>query len=155
MPTKGLSKLARHHILLQILKEGGVQTQSELQREMRRRGVGVSQVTVSRDLRELGVAKLAQSGGRRYALDFAGTPRSQEPALRSVLRQFVRSIEAVGQILVIKTPPSGAQPVAVAIDRADLKEVAGTLAGDDTVFVLVRRQVLCRPLAQRLRGLLT
>src|SRR5271166_269609 len=105
---------------------------------MKRRGAPASQITVSRDLRDLGIAKVAAEGGRRYALGGSEAPPADEGRLRRVLREFVRSLEAAGQFIVIKTPPSGAQPVGLALDQSGIAEIAGTIAGDDTVFVLVR-----------------
>jgi transcriptional regulator of arginine metabolism len=95
-------------------------------------------VTVSRDLRELGVAKLPGDKGRAYALKDAATPKTHEARLRRALREFAVSMEAAGQFIVVKTPPSGAQPVGLALDRAGIEEIAGTIAGDDTIFVLLR-----------------
>jgi len=148
-----LTKKARQTLILGILKKAGAKTQTELQGEMRRLGHAVSQVTVSRDLRELGVPKLAQGDGRRYALG-AGAPPGGEAALKRILKEFVVSVEEAGQFLVVKTPPSGAQPVALALDRAGFPEVAGTVAGDDTIFVLSRRPALAAKVHARLKALL-
>ena len=148
-----LTKQARQNLILDILRQKGAQTQEALAAEMKRRGAPASQITVSRDLRELGVAKVASGGGRAYALPGAPAAGGDEGRLRRVLREFVRSIEAAGQFIVIKTPPSGAQPVGLALDQAALPEIAGTIAGDDTVFVLLRDARFSSKALQHLRGL--
>lgn len=147
------SKPVRQRLILEILREKGAQTQEALAAEMARRGAPASQITVSRDLRELGVAKVAAQGGRRYAPTAGHAPVSDESRLRRVLREFVRSIESAGQFIVIKTPPSGAQPVGLALDQSGLAEIAGTIAGDDTVFVLLRSARTAPQVLKRLQEL--
>ena len=147
-----LTKGARQRLVLEILKENPAQSQQGLQREMGRRGLKVSQITISRDLRDLGVAKVAVGGARRYASGQEAVPADPE-RLKRVLREFVRSMEAAGQFVVIKTPPSGAQPVGLALDQAALPEIAGTIAGDDTIFVLLRSAAHAPKVLRYLRGL--
>lgn len=146
-----MTKQARQRLILEILKADPAQTQMGLQKELARRGVAASQITVSRDLRELGVARLAGGG---YAPPGAA-PAPDPERLRRVLREFARSIEAAGQFIVIKTPPSGAQPVGLALDQAGLPELAGTIAGDDTVFLLLRKAADAPRVLRRLQGHLT
>ena len=141
------SKQSRQGLILEILKADPDRTQTGLQKELARRGVRASQITISRDLRDLGVARLS---GKGYALP--GQAVADPGRLGRVLREHVRSMEAAGQFIVIKTPPSGAQPVGLALDQAGIEEIAGTIAGDDTVFVLLKKPAFATRVLARLRA---
>ncbi len=138
--------LARRNLLAKIIRERAVGRQSELVELLRKRGHAATQSSVSRDLRELGVAKLAQ----RYVLpDAAPPPRGDF----STVRQFVRTrLNAGANLTVMKTKIGTAQTVAVAIDAAQWPEVAGTISGDDTIFIATRGARDQRKLDERLRA---
>jgi transcriptional regulator of arginine metabolism len=120
---------ARRTALAKIIREQTVGRQSELVAMLRKHGYVATQSSVSRDLRELGVAKL----GDRYVLPEAGAPVKEDFA---TLRQFVRSLQTAGtNLTVLKTTVGAAQSVAVAIDTARWSEVVGTISGDDTIFI--------------------
>ena len=135
---------ARHNLLAKILREHTIERQSELVDVLRKRGHAATQSSISRDLRELGVAKL----GRRYVLsDEAARPRSDF----STLRQFVGARLTAGpNLTILKTRIGAAQSVAVAIDAAAWPEVVGTLSGDDTIFIATRNVRDQRRLGERL-----
>lgn len=116
-------------MLAKIIREHPVGRQAELVAMLRKSGHAATQSSVSRDLRELGVAKL----GDRYVLpDAASTPRSDF----STLKQFVKAQFTAGSNLtILKTAVGSAQSVAVAIDTAHWPEVVGTISGDDTIFI--------------------
>jgi transcriptional regulator of arginine metabolism len=138
---------ARRTVLAKIIREQPVGRQTELVAILRRHGHVATQSSVSRDLRELGVAKV----GDRYVLsDAAPSPKSDF----SALRQFVGARSTAGtNLTVLKTTVGAAQSVAVAIDSARWPEVIGTISGDDTIFIAtagVREQ---RKLGQRLLAL--
>jgi transcriptional regulator of arginine metabolism len=105
---------------------------------------------LSRDLRDLAIVKTP--GG--YARSEASTPEShagrRDERLNRALREFVHSVETAGTLVVLKTPPSAAHPVAYALDEADLPEAVGTIAGDDTIFVATRSAALAGKLSRRL-----
>jgi transcriptional regulator of arginine metabolism len=142
----GTAAPARREALKRILRDGRVRRQAELVRLLRAAGHEVTQSSVSRDLRELGVAKL----GDRYVLaDEAATPSG--PDLRAVAG-FVRELHTAGPCLtVLRTTVGAAQGVAVAIDRARWPEVAGTLSGDDTIFIATAGARAQKRIANRLR----
>ncbi len=127
--TDHSSAPARRTVLAKIIREQSVGRQSELVAMLRKHGHVATQSSVSRDLRELGVAKL----GRRYVLP--------EPAAAvkndfSTLKQFVSAVQTAGtNLTVLKTTVGAAQSVAVAIDTARWPEVIGTISGDDTIFI--------------------
>jgi len=117
-------------LLLEVLRGQAVRTQEELAAELAERGVEASQVTLSRDLRELGVVK-APDGYRESAV--AASP--QEDQLPRALRDFAVSIAAAGSLVVLRTTAGAAGPLALALDRSGLERIVGTIAGDDTIFV--------------------
>lgn len=141
------SALARRSVLAKIIRERSVGRQSELVALLRELGLVATQSSVSRDLRELGVAKL----GDRYVLpDAAVAPRSDF----SSLKPFVNARLTAGtNLTILKTTIGCAQSVAVAIDTARWPEVVGTLSGDDTIFIATAGAAEQRKLGLRLRSI--
>lgn len=120
---------ARRTTLAKIIREQAVGRQAELVAMLRKHGHAATQSSVSRDLRELGVAKL----GDRYVLPETGAPVKND---FSTLKQFVSAMQTAGtNLTVLKTTVGSAQSVAVAIDGARWPEVIGTISGDDTIFI--------------------
>ena len=138
---------ARRNALAKIIREQEVGRQSELVTMLRKQGHVATQSSVSRDLRELGVAKL----GLRYVLpDTAPAPRNDF----STLKQFVNAQLTAGtNLTVLKTAVGSAQSVAVAIDTARWPEVVGTISGDDTIFIATAGAAEQRKLGDRLRAI--
>ncbi len=128
-PPEHHSAPARRSLLAKIIRERAVGRQAELVELLRKQGHPATQSSVSRDLRELGVAKM----GDRYVLPAAALlPKAEFPAVR----QFVTAIlPAGGNLVVLKTRIGSAQSVALAIDSAQWQEVVGTISGDDTIFI--------------------
>lgn len=123
-------QLERRQAVVRLLREGEVRRQEDLVRLLRAEGRDVTQSSISRDLRDLGVLKA--SG--RYVLPPDEVSRTQGDF--AMLAQFVRGLKRAGPSLtVLKTTIGAAQSVAVAIDRAEWPEVAGTISGDDTIFI--------------------
>jgi transcriptional regulator of arginine metabolism len=145
--SDNLSAPARRSALAKIIREQTVGRQSELVAMLRKHGHVATQSSVSRDLRELGVAKL----GDRYVLpDTAPTSRSDF----ATLKQFVNAQFTAGtNLTVLKTAVGSAQSVAVAIDTAHWPEVVGTISGDDTIFIATASAREQRKLADRLRAI--
>jgi transcriptional regulator of arginine metabolism len=147
----------RQEVILQLVRGGGVRSQGELARLLRRRGIAVAQPTLSRDVRELRLAKTpdgytARDGPGSAPADARGEPPGK---LGRTLRSFVLSVRAAGSLVVIKTPPAAAQPVARALDEVPPRDVVGTIAGDDTVFVATPSEQAARALGRRLAALAT
>jgi transcriptional regulator of arginine metabolism len=138
----------RHNAILRILGSGVVRRQSELARLLRVDGFEVTQSSVCRDLRDLGVLK---ASGRYLPPATGSAPRSDEFA---ALAPFVRAIRPAGaNITVIRTRTGSAQSVALAIDTAEWPEVVGTISGDDTIFVATPDERAQRELLARLHSL--
>ena len=135
---------ARRTVLAKIIREQAVGKQTELVAILRKHGHVATQSSVSRDLREMGVAKL----GDRYVLpDAAAGPKNDF----STLKQFVNARLTAGtNLTVLKTTVGSAQSVAVAIDTARWPEVVGTISGDDTIFIATAGALEQRQLGDRL-----
>ena len=135
---------ARRTVLAKIIREQAVGRQTELVAMLRKHGHVATQSSVSRDLREMGVAKL----GDRYVLPDAAAPAKND---FSTLKQFVNARLTAGtNLTVLKTSVGSAQSVAVAIDTARWPEVVGTLSGDDTIFIATSGAREQRKLGERL-----
>lgn len=133
--------MRRRDEILRIVRETPVHSQDELLTALKKRGVHVTQPTLSRDLKELGVVKTP--GGYVSPQDLAPvaafTPRvARESRLEQAVRDAVLSAEAAMNMVVLKTPVAAAQPVASAIDAAEVDDLLGTIGGDDTIFLAFR-----------------
>lgn len=152
--TRIPGKAERQQAILDLVGGRAIRTQEELVAGLRGRGLEVTQATVSRDLRELGLARVAGGEGLRYIAPLAEAEGSVNARLHSVLREHVRGMEFVGVLGVLRTRPSTAPLVAAAIDGARFDEVAGTVAGDDTVLVVARGAQPAAELRTRLQSML-
>ena len=148
--------LRRREEIQRIVREKSVHSQDELLSLLKRRGFRVAQPTLSRDLRELGVAKSpngyitqdAFAGGAVVAF----APRDVvEMRLEQAVAEYVTGADTAGNLVVIRTPAASAQPVASAIDGAHIDGVLGTIGGDDTIFVAFRTTDAASSFAVRLR----
>ncbi|MDF2889658.1 MAG: arginine repressor [Clostridia bacterium] len=131
-------KISRHAKILEIIERREIDTQEDLAEELKKSGFNVTQATVSRDIKELRLIKvLTESGKYKYAaLREHDTMLSER--LVKIFSESVLSIDYAGNIIVLKTFSGAAGGACEAIDVFDLPEIVGTLAGDDTIFILVR-----------------
>ena len=148
------SSLRRQEAIVDLARSGTVRSQAEFQHLLRKRGIMVAQPTLSRDLRELGLAKtprgyLAPQAPQAQIAQFSPAA-TRETKLQRTLRGSALSVQAAGSLVVVRTPPAAAHPVARALDEAELAGVVGTIAGDDTVFVATPNDGAARALARRL-----
>jgi transcriptional regulator of arginine metabolism len=149
------TRTRRLRILAELIRSGAFVSQEGLTEKLKELGFAVTQATVSRDLEQLGAVKLKRGGVLSYALpDQFGAADWSAGRLERILREFVVSIEAAGQLIVIRTPPGSAHLVASAIDHALLPEIAGTVSGDDTMFVAVRDGVAIHQVIARFERML-
>jgi transcriptional regulator of arginine metabolism len=141
-----MRKAYRQAQILKLIRRGAVATQEDLAQRLAGAGIDASQVTLSRDIRELGLIKTAagyrepNSAGREPARD--NLPR--------VLQEFLRDIRIAQNLVVLKTVPGGAQPVARALDSEERPEIVGTVAGDDTIFIAAPNAASAKSLQRRL-----
>jgi transcriptional regulator of arginine metabolism len=145
-------KTQRHAAILRVVREQRIESQDELREALSQQGFVVTQATLSRDIRELGLAKLADpGGGAYYTHPHRGAVR---PELAQVLPALLVSVDGVGPFLVLKTASGSAGAVTEALDQAGWSEVVGTIAGDDTVLVITRSQRVRREVATRIQQLI-
>lgn len=142
-----MNKSFRQGQILRVVREKSVLTQEELARELKALGIDATQVTLSRDIRELGLAKTPQ-GYRQIALERLG----RDPS--GIIAETLRDVRAAQNLVVLKTPPGNANPLAVALDASGWPEIVGTLAGDDTVLVVAPDNDTAAALSGKLRQFL-
>lgn len=144
-----ISKKARQGRILEVVRKNRIRSQEELSVLLKRDGVEVTQSTLSRDIRELGLVKV------RGGYQISGEMNSALPAnaVRRAFEQFVIHSGVSGNIVMLKTSPGNAHSIGVVLDAAQWPEVLGTVAGDDTVFVLLRSSRLGKKVLGRIQEL--
>lgn len=132
-------KTWRQKKILEIVQKQTVETQEELARALRETGFNVTQATVSRDIKELGLVKVpGDKGFVRYATSDDIMARPSDERLKRLFRDSVTGVDYSENLIIIKTLPGEAQGVASAIDRSRWPEIIGTVGGDDTILVIVK-----------------
>jgi transcriptional regulator of arginine metabolism len=132
-------KAYRQAAIVEIVEAEPITSQEQLRERLRGRGIDATQATISRDIRDLGLVKRPSDGAYRQAGEvLEGPVADPDDVYRAAVREYLRRHEAVAHMLVLRTDAGLAQPLAVALDRARLPEVAGTIAGDDTILVVCR-----------------
>ena len=135
--------------ILEVLDRDAVASQEDLRRRLLERGINATQATISRDLKELGLVKRAGDGAYVRLGSDRGGPATGEH-LRRAVATLLRSMERVDPLLVVRTDRGQAQGLAEWIDRAQLPEVAGSIAGDDTILLVCRGHEAAVALEQKL-----
>jgi transcriptional regulator of arginine metabolism len=146
-----VSKFERQGAILRLVGERKLSTQSEVAEALRDVGLDATQATVSRDIAQLGLVKVRDEAGRLvYALPGAADlDRLSE--LAAAMRRWAVSMTTSANLVIVQTPPGYAMPLARAIDVAALPDIAGTIAGDDTIFIAARDGLSGVDLAEQLR----
>ena len=131
------AKSQRQALILELVGSEHIASQEDLRALLRMRGIDATQATLSRDLRELGLVRVPGDDGPRYRLPemVAG---DAAPSLDILLPQLFSRMDGVGELIVLHTLPSGAQPISEAIDAAGWREILGTVAGENTILVICR-----------------
>jgi transcriptional regulator of arginine metabolism len=140
-------KRFRQSAILDLIDGEAITSQEVLRRRLRGRGLEATQATISRDIKQLGLVKRASDGAYQRVVEVAAPASDQ---LRRAIVTYLRRVDRVQQFLVLKTDTGQAQPLAVAIDRAAVPEVVGTIGGDDTILVIARDARRARLLERRL-----
>lgn len=132
-----MGKRQRHRAILEIVQEHRITSQEQLREHLSERGFDVTQATLSRDIRELRLAKVPDAQGVTY---YTVPPEAwdQTPPLKRLLSALFVSAEGTGNLLVIKTLSGGAQPIGSAIDWEEWPEVLGSVGGDDTILLILK-----------------
>jgi transcriptional regulator of arginine metabolism len=144
-------KTFRHGQILRLVSDGSIVNQEDLRRRLAAQRLRVTQATLSRDIQELRLIK-TQRGYK--AASSVSEDQSPQPPLARALSEFLLDIRPAENLLVLKTPPSGAQPLAAAVDGAKFPEIAGTIAGDDTVLIITPNKKTRESLQRRIEALL-
>ena len=129
-------KARRQGLIVELVDREAITSQEQLRQKLEERGVKATQATISRDIRELGLVKRAMDGAYRRPPD--GGVVAAGDALHRAVVEYLRQLERVEQLVVLKTDPGQAQPLAIVLDRARLPEIVGTIGGDDTILVVCR-----------------
>ena len=145
-------KAQRQAAILRVVRGQRVQNQEQLRELLAAEGFDATQATLSRDVRELRLAKIADPEGG----SFYSTPPDRDflhPSLEQLLPTLLLSVEGVGPLLILRTPAGSAEALGGALDVAILDDVLGTIAGDDTLLVIARSEPARKAVAERLKGL--
>ena len=143
-------KAHRQSVILDLVEREAITSQEQLRERLRGLGIGATQATLSRDIRDLGLIKRAADGAYRRAGSDGRMSANPEAECRTAVDDYLRRFDVVDQLVVLKTDAGQAQPLAVAIDRAGLSEIVGTIAGDDTILVICRSTSDAAGLSRRL-----
>lgn len=131
-------KSRRHFAIIDILSRERIETQEELLEALKSRGYSVTQATVSRDIKEMGLIKIPDEEGYRYASPETQVPKGSTDRMKRMFRDSVVTCNYSENIIVIKTLPGAAQSIASLIDTMDHDHILGCVGGDDTIFVVVK-----------------
>lgn len=154
MEANSYMKSARHSLILEIIEEKDIETQEELAEELKRRGMKVTQATVSRDIKELRLLKvLADHGGYKYATVERAEKGMSDRFVR-ILTESVVGVDAVNNLIVVRTLSGSGNAAGQAIDSMKWSEVLGTIAGDDTLLIIARSDEAVETLMARFNTLI-
>lgn len=143
-------KTFRHGQILRLVNDQPINSQNDLRRRLAGQRLRVTQATLSRDLQELRLIKTQHGYKQAAAVSEDPTP---VPLLARALGEFLLDIRPAENLLVLKTPPSGAQPLAAAVDGAKFPEIAGTIAGDDTILIITPNKKSREALQKKIEAL--
>src|SRR5215813_10935839 len=144
-------KARRQSALLELVDREALHSQELLRRRLQQRGFEATQATISRDIKELGLVKRAVDGAYQRPGAEAANPETALSQLERAASEFLTSVERVQQLVVVRTGRGQAQVLAEALDRAQLEEAVGTIAGDDTILVIARGGRAAAALVKQLR----
>ncbi|MGI6109136.1 MAG: arginine repressor [Eubacteriaceae bacterium] len=147
-------KIGRQAKILEIIEKYPTETQEELADRLSQSGYKATQATISRDIKELKLIKASGPDGRQIYSAYKGLGNLYDERVHTVFKQTVLSIDHAYFLIIMHTLPAMAQGAALAIDSLEWSEIAGTIAGDDTIFVAVYHEEDVEPLITRFRKLM-
>lgn len=149
------TKLKRRQLLREIITHQGIGDQHHLLAELKKRGVETTQATISRDLNDMGFLKIrVETGVYKYRFIEKVSDRSLWERLKILFKNFVTDIKSTNNLILVKTSPGNANGVASLIDGLQQKEILGTVAGDDTILIVVDSEVKRKAVEKKLRSLI-
>ncbi len=146
----GALKTKRQHAILSLVSRERLASQEEIRARLSHLGLGATQSTISRDVEELGLARVHDHDGVRYVVPGAGAAPAPLRLLKHLLDEFALSFTRAANAVVVRTPPGAAAALAEGIDRVELAPVAGTIAGDNTILVVGREGISAQELERAL-----
>jgi transcriptional regulator of arginine metabolism len=149
-----MNRRERQGAILELVRDRALSTQAEVAAALREAGYDVVQTTVSRDIAELGLVKVRAPSGRLVYAPPGGSDADRLRALGSAMRRYAVTVEAAGQLVIVTTPSGYANALAQAMDEASHPSVAGTIAGDNTIFVATHDGASAQALEDELTGYL-
>jgi transcriptional regulator of arginine metabolism len=146
-------KARRQALIREIVRTEPIRSQEQLRRRVRSEGFDVTQATLSRDIREMGLVKGGADGAYQAAPPVLANAVTATSLLQRAVTEYLMHVNRVQQLVLLRTGPGQAQPLAAALDAARLPEVVGTIAGDDTILVISPDTRRARALVTRLEGI--
>ena len=147
-----MNKQERQRVIQELIATRPIGSQEELRQLLAERGLEVTQSTLSRDMRDLRIARIPSPAGIRYT-SAAASPDEGRATLASIFPQLFARLDVVGELIVVKTVVAGAQPIAEAIDSEGNPDVLGTIAGENTILLICRSEAARERIAKRLLAL--
>ena len=147
-------KTKRQSAILDIIGRYDVETQEELAKRLQKQGIAVTQATVSRDIKELRLIKVLAADGRYKYASVDNKEGLRQERFNNLFAHAVLSVNTTGNLIVIKTMAGAANAASEAIDSLDWREIVGTIAGDNTIFVAVSEKADIRKLVSRFRSMM-
>ena len=148
-----VGKRERQHAILELIGTREIGSQEDLRLLLHKKGWDVTQSTLSRDLRDLRVARVPTAAGIRYTVAESGADDGSRAPLAAILPQLFLRLDGVGHLIVLRTVIGGAQPIASALDTEASSDILGTIAGDDTILLICRSEPARERVAKRLTAL--
>ena len=146
-------KSRRQAVIREIVEREPIRNQEQLRRRVKAEGFDVTQATLSRDIREMGLVKGGADGAYQGPVQAVTNPFTSTSLLQRAVGEYLTRVNRVQQLVLLRTGPGQAQPLAAALDGARLPEVVGTVAGDDTILVIAPDTRRAKALVSRLEGL--
>lgn len=144
-------KIKRHAKILEILDQHAIETQEELAEKLKEAGFDITQATISRDIKEMKLVKMMDAGGRYRYSKYRDEAIPVNERMMNVFREAVTHIDYAGNIVVVKTLSGMAHAAAVTVDLTEWSEIVGCLAGDDTIFILLKTEQTAMELVANLK----
>lgn len=148
-------KVTRHAKILELINSADIETQEELAEELKKSGMDVTQATVSRDIKELKLIKVLSNNGKYKYASIAPVEKALSNRLVSIFSQTVLSVDIVDKFIVLKTISGSASAAGEAIDSLSFEGIVGTIAGDNTLFLLIRTNEQAIELSQKIKKLIS
>lgn len=145
-----MNKNERQRVIRELISARPIGSQEELRRLLAERGWDVTQSTLSRDMRDLRIARVPTQSGVRYTAAESSSAEEGHATLSSIFPQLFARLDVVGELIVVKTVVAGAQPIAETIDAEDNPDVLGTIAGENTILIICRSEASRDRVAKRL-----